>query len=98
MTVSTFKDVAEKHFPLLEKYTPIVARVHGQGHPELAEVRNIFADINNKMNESENADLTSDFESLRTVTSNYEVPADGCEAYTATYEMLEEADMAYHAS
>lgn len=98
MTESTFNNVVEKYFPTLEQYTPIVARVHGENHPELAEVRDIFADMNDKVKVSQDADLTSEFKSLREVTSNYEVPADGCEAYTETYELLEEADKAYHAS
>ncbi len=98
MTRSTFNNVVEKHFPTLEQYTPIVARVHGENHPELTVVRDIFADMNVKIKSEEDADLTSEFKSLREVTSNYEVPADGCEAYTETYELLEEADKAYHAS
>ncbi|WP_462421676.1 hypothetical protein [Salinicoccus sp. Marseille-QA3877] len=98
MTRSTFNNVVEKHFPTLEQYTPIVARVHGENHPELTVVRDIFADMNVKIRSEEDADLTSEFKSLREVTSNYEVPADGCEAYTETYELLEEADKAYHAS
>lgn len=83
---------------MLAKITPVVARVHGGGHPELTEVRDIFQDMNNKVQTSAEADLKPDFEQLRTVTDNYEVPADGCEAYTTTYEMLKEADQAYHAS
>lgn len=98
MTRSSFNNVVEKHFPTLEQYTPIVARVHGENHPELTVVRDIFADMNVKIKSEEDADLTSEFKSLREVTSNYEVPADGCEAYTETYELLEEADKAYHAS
>ena len=98
MTNPTFKDVVRENFPILAKITPVVARVHGEGHPELAEVRDIFRGMNNKVQSSEEADLNPDFEQLRMVTDNYEVPADGCEAYTSTYEMLEEADKAYHAS
>jgi regulator of cell morphogenesis and NO signaling len=61
-------------------------------------VREIFQDMKNKVQSSEEVDLDPDFEQLRMVTDNYEVPSDGCEAYTTTYEMLEEADKAYHAS
>lgn len=97
MIQNTFKNFAAENFPTLERMTPIVARVHGEGHPELADVRDIFQNINEKVQLSEEADLKMDFEKLRTVTDNYEVPADGCEAYTTTYELLEEADKAYHA-
>lgn len=96
MTQTTFKSIVAENFPTLEKMTPIVAQVHGEGHPELAEVRDIFQNMNNKVQTSEEADLNMDFEQLRTVTDNYEVPSDGCEAYTTTYELLEEADKAYH--
>ena len=96
MTNAIFKNVVAENFPTLEKMTPIVARVHGDGHPELTDVRDIFQNINEKVQTSEEADLKQDFEQLRTVTNNYEVPADGCEAYTTTYELLEEADKVYH--
>lgn len=98
MTNITFKNVVAENFPTLKKMTPIVARVHGAGHPELAEVRDIFQNINKKVQTSEAPDLKMDFEQLRTVTDNYEVPADGCEAYTTTYELLEEAEKVYHTS
>ena len=58
MTRSTFNNVVEKHFPTLEQYTPIVARVHGENHPELTVVRDIFADMNVKIKSEEDADLT----------------------------------------
>ena len=96
MAKITFKNVAAENFPILEKMTPIVTRVHGEGHPELADVKDIFQNINEKVQNSEEADLKMDFGKLRTVTDNYEVPADGCEAYTTIYELLEEADKAYH--
>lgn len=98
MTNTTFKNVVAENFPTLEKMTPIVARVHGDGHPELAEVRDIFKNINDKVQTSEDADLKQDFEQLRSVTCNYEVPADGCEAYITTYELLAVADNTYHLS
>lgn len=98
MANTTFKNVVAENFPTLEKMTPIVARVHGEGHPELADVRDIFKNINDKVQTSEAADLKQDFEQLRSVTGNYEVPADGCEAYTTTYELLEEADQVYHST
>lgn len=95
----TFTNVVKKKFPLLKQYTPILARVHGRGHPELAEVRDIFQEMNDKVKKQANneVDLSTQFERLRTITDNYAVPSDGCGTYLETYNMLEEADKAYHA-
>lgn len=38
----TFTDIVQKYFLLLEKYTPVLFRVHGKQHPELQQVRDIF--------------------------------------------------------
>lgn len=94
-----FAEVIKEHFPLLEQYTPVLVRVHGGSHPELAQVLEVFEKINAKVQEKgiEAADLTAEFEELRKVTGNYAIPSDGCETYVATYEMLEEADKAYRA-
>lgn len=99
MSNTNFLEVIKTDFPLLETYTPILARVHGAGHPELAEVRDLFAEMNKKVaqDRGDKVDLTAEFNKLREITSNYEVPSDGCETYTATYEMLAKADQAFHA-
>ncbi|HAF59558.1 MAG TPA: iron-sulfur cluster repair di-iron protein, ric, partial [Clostridiales bacterium UBA9856] len=34
----TFNEVKARHFKTLEQYVPIVARVHGDKHPEFHEV------------------------------------------------------------
>ncbi|BAM47505.1 hypothetical protein [Amphibacillus xylanus] len=98
MTKTSFTKTINDDFPLLEKYTPILARVHGDGHPELAEVRDIFKAINDKVkqNDFSQIDLSADFKQLRIITNDYTVPSDGCETYKATYEMLARADQAYH--
>lgn len=41
--------------------------------------------------------LEEEFTQLRKVTSNYTIPGDVCGTYEGVYNMLFEADQAYHA-
>jgi len=95
--MSTFNEIKKDRFPTLEQYVPIVARVHGEHHPEFHEVRKIFDAINKKIKEagSERPELSEEFSELRAITDNYKVPGDACEAYEAVYNMLAEVDKAY---
>lgn len=68
---------------------PIVERVHGANHPELTRVRELTQEIARSADAGTTSDL---FRQLRTVTDNYSVPSDGCEAFEATYESLKAAD------
>ena len=95
----TFNMVKEKHFRTLEQYVPIVARVHGNSHPEFIEVHKIYDVLAKKLKDSDSQvlDLDQEFEKLREVTKGYTVPDDVCESYAAVYNMLSELDNAYHA-
>jgi len=97
--MSTFNEVRDRHFKTLEQYVPIVARVHGDKHPEFHEVHKLFEAINKKIKEagSERPELNEEFAKLREVTNNYTVPADVCESYEAVYKMLAALDKAYQA-
>jgi len=94
----SFNQIKEKHFPTLQQYIPIVARVHGKHHPEFHEVRKLFDTINAKVKEAGSArpELNVEFAKLRKVTDNYTVPNDVCESYEAVYRMLSEIDREYH--
>ncbi|HHV64362.1 MAG TPA: iron-sulfur cluster repair di-iron protein, ric [Peptococcaceae bacterium] len=94
-----FNEVKEKHFPTLEQYVPIVARVHGKHHPEFHEVHKLFDTIKAKVKEAGTVkpELEAEFAKLREITGNYKVPDDVCESYEAVYNMLAELDNAYHA-
>lgn len=94
----TFSEITKEYFPLLAQYTPILARVHGSEHPELAEVRDTFQQMNEKLHKqsTNQVDITTEFEQLRTITNNYAVPSDGCETYEATYTMLQKTHEAYY--
>ncbi len=90
-----FDEVKKEHMKTLEMYVPIVARVHGEHHPEFHEVKKVFDEMKGKFDKVD-ADLRDDFARLRKITGNYSVPEDVCESYEAVYKMLEELDNAFH--
>lgn len=93
----SFNEVKAEHFDTLKMYVPIVARVHGNAHPEFLEVKEYFDIINEKIvtADVEKPDLTKEFSKLREITNNFEVPNDVCESYEAVYTMLSKLDKAY---
>ena len=95
--MSAFNETKENQFPKLEQFVPIVARVHGEHHPEFHDVRIVFDAINEKIKAagSGKPELNEEFAKLRAITDNYKVPGDVCEAYEAVYNMLSEVDKAY---
>ncbi len=99
MSNQLFNQVKENQFKTLEKYVPIVARVHGGNHPEFHEVKKVFDLIIKKTKAAgaELPELNEEFAKLREITNNYTVPGDVCESYEAVYTMLSEADKAYQA-
>ncbi len=94
---SLFKEVKVKYLKTLGQYVPIVARVHGNNHPEFHDVHALFDAMIKKIKAagSRMPDLDEEFTRLREVTDNYTVPADVCESYEAVYNMLSELDKAY---
>ena len=69
----------------LDKILPVVARVHGDNHPELQQVVTCYEAI--KENPSKEG-----FEKLREVTQNYKIPEDACPTYTKAYQNLAALD------
>lgn len=95
--MNTFEKTVQHHFPKLEIYTLPVTRAHGQNHPEVFKVHDIFQDIHKIVTaSSETVYLDKEFSKLREVTDGYQIPDDACETYEAVYTMLEELDLAYH--
>ena len=80
-----------QHLRQAAKLAPIVERVHGANHPELTRVRELTEQLQKVDGTASESEL---FTELREVTKNYAVPADACEAFTATYESLRSADLA----
>lgn len=93
-----FNELKEKHLGILERYVPVVARVHGGTHPEFHEVHELYNKISKKLKnaESDNLELDEEFKDLRRITDNYTIPSDTCESYEAVYNMLSELDEAYN--
>lgn len=97
MSNLAFEEAKEKNMERLEQFTPIVLRVHGDNHPEMNEVNDLFNQLREKIKTADkHPDLEAEFHKLRDVTQNYEIPNDVCESYEAVYNMLEELDLAYH--
>ncbi len=71
------------------QFAPLIERVHGANHPELSRVREIALALQQSGNDTRTSDL---FKDLRTLTQNYALPDDACEAFAATYRALERAD------
>ena len=94
MKKHTFEQAKENNLEKLKQYVPVVSRVHGPTHPVFYEVQKSYDKIINKINTG-NTDLEEDFNNLRTITDNYNVPTDVCETYEAVYTMLKELDQAY---
>ncbi|NLO38905.1 MAG: iron-sulfur cluster repair di-iron protein, ric [Ruminiclostridium sp.] len=97
MANKRFNEVKAEHLKTLKQYVPIVARVHGNSHPEFHDVQRVFEVISRKVKESgaNRPELNEEFAKLREITNNYSVPGDVCESYEAVYKMLAELDEAY---
>ena len=95
--MKNFNEVKEMHSETLRRFVPVVARVHGQAHPEFHQVHDIYNKINEKMlaSKEDRPELDEEFKELRKVTDNYKVPEDTCESYEAVYNMLSDLDQAY---
>lgn len=95
--MTKFNEIKEKNLEKLELYVPVVARVHGETHPEIHEVHEVYNIIIGKIKEagSERPELNDEFKELRSITDDYRVPGDTCESYEAVYNMLAELDSSY---
>lgn len=98
MTNLSFAELVKEEFPVIGRYTPILVRVHGEAHPELASVLAVFKKINKAVYEKklDEPELGAYFQELREITQDYLLPSDACETYIETYNMLARADKTYH--
>ncbi len=97
MINQSFNEALKTQIPALEKFVPIVERVHGEHHPEFYDVRKVFNTVLEKIKEAgtDRPELKEEFTKLREITNNYKVPDDVCETYEAVYKMLHVVDNAY---
>lgn len=77
----------------LQMIVPVVARVHGDSHPEFYEVKTIYDEIHENINK-EGYDFEASFKKLRDITDNYKIPNDVCGTYEKVYKSLEALDNA----
>ena len=92
--MNQFKNTMSKHLEKLVKFVPVVARVHGEEHPEFHDVKAVFDAMHEQFNQ-DNLNMDDYFKQLRTITNHYEVPHDVCETYAAVYHMLQDLDQTY---
>lgn len=92
-----FDEIKENQLKKLGQFVPIVARVHGDVHPEFYKVKEVFDIMDKKIKEakSDKPQLDEELKKVREITNNYTVPSGVCESYEAVYIMLSEIEKAY---
>ena len=95
--MNKFNELKERYSEKLKLYVPVVARVHGNDHPEFHNVHEVYNKITEKIEAagSEVPALNDEFKELRGITDNYTIPEGTCETFEAVYNMLSELDQAY---
>ncbi|MDX9889099.1 MAG: iron-sulfur cluster repair di-iron protein, ric [Anaerovoracaceae bacterium] len=95
--MNKFSELKETYSEKLKLYVPVVARVHGDDHPEFHNVHEVYNKIMEKIEAggSEMPLLSEEFKELRGITDNYTIPEGTCETFEAVYNMLSELDQAY---
>jgi iron-sulfur cluster repair protein YtfE (RIC family) len=68
----------------LTKLVDLVARVHGDAHPHLAEVQERYHRVDGQLASGAPADreaVRADLAQIRELSDDFQTPADGCEGY-----------------
>lgn len=94
---NNFPEQTKELVETLERYLPIVARVHGEHHAEIVKLQRVLESMLPTLHGEEGASssLSHDFERLRALTANYAVPDDVCESYELVFTLLEKVERAY---
>lgn len=92
--MTTFAKFMKDHQEKMNLFTKAILRAHGQHHPEVEEVREIYQVLQIK-SMREDSDLDSEFNRLRCITHGYRIPEDVCPTFEAVYKFLEEAEEMY---
>ena len=72
----------------LDKILPVVVRVHGENHSELAEVGELYTKFREAMDADRSEEAKEYMQQLRKVSKDFEVPSDACPTYAKTYADL----------
>lgn len=68
----------------LTKLVDLVARVHNDAHPHLAEVQERYHRVHGQLSTDAPADreaVLTDLAAIRELSDNFQTPADGCDGY-----------------
>lgn len=79
--------LVEEEYKELAKKLPVVVRVHGEHHPELAEVGVVF----NELLQASGDEVKECLEKLSEISGGFNVPEDACPTYERVYELLKKA-------
>ncbi len=91
----TIKDYINDHKEDLDLFTLALTKAHVDAHPEVKDVRDLYLRIQYKL-DVDIKDLDHEFETLKRITNNYEIPNDVCGTYEKTYHLLKEANRLYN--
>lgn len=91
----TIKDYMNEHKEDLDLFTSALTKAHVDAHPEVKVVRELYVKIQYKI-DVDIKDLDHEFETLKRITNNYEIPNDVCGTYEKTYQLLKEANRLYN--
>ncbi len=82
--------LTEEEYQELAKKLPVVVRVHGEHHGELAEVGVVF----DRLLQVSGDEVKECLEKLSEISSGFQVPEDACPTYERVYELLKKAALA----
>lgn len=89
------KDYMNDHKEDLDLFTLALTKAHADAHPEVKAVRELYLRIQDKINVGIK-DIDHEFETLKRITKNYEIPNDACSTYEKTYHLLKESNRLYN--
>jgi len=73
---------------------PVVQRVHGDAHPELAKVSQLVDDLQAGLSKGNNStELCKILDQLHKVTNGYTVTSDACGGFQKEYQLLSQIDV-----
>lgn len=78
----------------LSLYTKALTRAHGQKHPEVYKVFDIYHAIL-EANEHNLTHLSNLWQEMDQITHHYQVPQDGCPTYRKSYALLADLSHAF---
>ncbi len=63
-----------------------VARVHGDNHPELNNIKSCYENIKKAFEENNLDSIKDELKKVDTLSNNLTLPEDACQAYTRVYK------------